>query len=187
MSRFCVVLVLLLSGCQLFSERGPGWTALGSGYYQLHDSWPGPAQQLLQHASWDDGTTQYQFTISVLLQSDAMLLVALSPLGQELWRLHYQRGHQLTATGIAPFNQPAFARRLLAEMQLALFDRASLIPRLQQLSLQQHANRRTVSDSNHADVLQIDNPAQTAAGQQIIIQAAAYRLQITTLQQDFMP
>ncbi|HEX5792942.1 MAG TPA: DUF3261 domain-containing protein [Rheinheimera sp.] len=187
MSRFSLILLLLLSGCQLVPVPPTSQVALGAGYYQLSDHWPGPAQQLLQHASWSDGQRQHQFTISALLQPDAMLLVALSPMGQELWRLQYQRGHQLSLSGIAPFSQPQFARVLLAQMQLALFEPQQLQGRLQQLTLQQDEQRRVLRDNQGMTVLQINQPGNIAAGQTLTIKTAAYHLQITTLQQDFLP
>lgn len=160
---------------------------LGNGYYQLIDTWPGPAQQLVQQVSWSNGTQQHQFIVSVLLQNDAMLLVAISPLGQELWRLHYGAGHHMTLTGIAPFNQPVFATRLLAEMQLALFNQHVLASRLRGLSIEQHENRRVLIDQQHNTVLQIDNPQQLGIGEIITLRGQDYNLQIITLQQDFMP
>jgi hypothetical protein len=187
MSRLSVIIVFLLSSCQLIGPRDAGWTMLGNGYYQLIDTWPGPAQQLLQQVSWSKGLQQQQFTVSVLLQPDAMLLVALSPLGQEIWRLHYATGHRMTLSGVAPFNQPDFARRLLAEMQLALFSDVLLATRLRGLTLQQDNNRRLLLDRQQNPVLRIEQPQQFGAGQTITLQGEDYRLQIVTLQQDFMP
>ena len=187
MSRFGLILLLMLSGCQMTPPASQGWQALGTGYFQLYDHWPGRSQQLLQQVIWSDGTSQHQFTVSALLQQDGILLVALSPLGQELWRLQYQQGNVLTVSGVAPFDQPTFARRLLAEMQLALLDVNDITAHLQQLSLQQHEQQRFIMNTDGSKVLQITNAANVDAGQQINLQASTYSLQITTLQQDFLP
>lgn len=187
MSRLCLIFILLLTGCQLLSVKPDSQVPLGTGYYQLSDSWPGPAQQLLQQASWSDGTEQHQFTISALLRADVTLLVALSPLGQELWRVQYQPGHRLSVSGIAPFNQPQFAKFLLAQMQLALLDRAQLSGRLYALKLEQDNSSRAVLDDKGNTVLQIAQPQQLGQGQSITITTAAYSLKITTLQQDLLP
>ena len=187
MSRLSLIFILLLSGCQLLVSEPDSRVALGTGYYQLSDSWPGPAQQLLQQASWSDGTEQHQFTISALLRADVTLLVALSPLGQELWRVQYQQGHRLSVSGIAPFNQPQFARLLLAQMQLALLGSAQLSGRLHALKLEQDSSSRVVLDDKDNTVLQIAQPQQLGPGQTITITATAYSLKITTLQQDFLP
>jgi hypothetical protein len=180
--------LLLLSGCQQWrAPAGNGWLALDEGYYQLLDSWPGEAQQLLQQVIWRDANQQQQFVLSALLQPDSMLLVAVSPLGQELWRLNYRSGHQLSVSGIAPFNQPQFAKRLLAEMQLALLQHSLLQPRLKGLTLQDRGTQRWLRRRDGSTVLHIQQAAQLQAGAQIMLQAGAYQLQITTLQQDFLP
>lgn len=162
-----------------------GWVALGTGYYQLADSWPGAKQQLVQQVNWQQGEQQQQFLLTLLLQDDGYLLVALSPIGQELGRLQYQRGHKLSVSGVAPFNQPGFARRLLAEMQLALLSDAQLAGRLHGLTLQQQHNR-IISQNDGRVLLQIAPLIAPAAGQQIQVSAEHYQLQILTLQQDFL-
>lgn len=174
-------------GCQHLRFRpDAGWVALGSGYYQLADSWAGAKQQLVQQVNWQQGAKQQQFLLTLLLQDDGYLLVALSPLGQELGRLHYQRGHKLTVSGVAPFNQPGFARRLLAEMQLALLSEVELDGRLQRLTLQQQAGSRTVTQTDGSTLLQIAPVAAPTPGQQLSVRAEHYQLQILTLQQDFL-
>lgn len=187
MSRFGIIaLIWFVTGCQQLPDHtAPGAVQLGGGQYLLADHWPAQPQQLLQNVVWSDNTQQHHFLISLLLTSEQMLLVAISPLGQELWRMQYQTGHQLNVSGIAPFSEPAFARQLLAQMQLALFDAAELTPRLQQLQLtQQDATTRAIVAANGSLVLSITAPANITPGQTIGITAPAYQLQITTLQQE---
>lgn len=182
---FC--LLLMLAGCQQLRYRpDAGWVALGTGYYQLADSWPGKKQQLVQQVNWRQGEQQQQFLLTLLLQDEGYLLVALSPIGQELGRLQYQRGHKLSVSGVAPFNQPGFARRLLAEMQLALLSDAQLLGRLHGLTLQQQHHSRMVRQNDGRVLLQIAPLTAPAPGQQIKVSAEHYQLQIVTLQQDFL-
>lgn len=187
MSRFSLIFIILLTGCQLVAPREAGWTMLGDGYYQLLDRWQGQPQQLVQQISWQNKAQQQQFLLTVLLQRDTTLIVAISPLGQELWRMQYSDGHKMTLSGVAPFNQPAFARNLLAQMQLALLDEPLLTPRLQGLVLQQEADRRTLLDARQHPVLQVDNPGQISEGDRIILSGPDYQLTILTLQRDLLP
>lgn len=187
MYRIFLIFALLLTGCQLKPMFDNSWVVLGKGHYQLTDTWPSQAQQLMQQVVWFDGKQQQQFIISALLQPEAMLLVAVSPLGQELWRLNYQPDHQLSVSGIAPFNQQPFAKVLLAQMQMALLSEPQLRAKLQQVTLLQDGNDRTLLDKDGQLLLHITNAGQIAAGQKIIIKAPAYSLQIKTLQQDFLP
>lgn len=179
--------LVLLSGCQQWRmPAAAGWVALDGGYFQLLDSWPGAPQQLVQQLHWQSNERQQQFLLTALLQDDGYLLVALSPLGHELWRLQYGRGHQLTVSGIAPFNQPDFARRLLAEMQLALLDQTVLSSRLQTLSLRQQNGLRQVLRNDGSVLLSIRQAGQLTVGSGITLSNAGYQLQINTIQQDLL-
>ena len=181
------VCLLLLGGCQHWRlPATAGWVALDGGHYQLVDYWPGAPQQLVQQLSWQDETRQQQFLLTALLQPDGYLLVALSPLGHEMWRLQYQRGHQLTVAGMAPFNQPEFARRLLAEMQLALLPQPLLAGRLQTLTLRQQDDQRQLLASDGSVLLTITQAGQLAPGKQVQLNSQSYQLQINTLQQDLL-
>lgn len=190
MSRFRIIaLIWLLAGCQQLPDQTamPGAVLFGGGQYLLADYWPAQPQQLLQNVVWSDKTQQHHFLINLLLTSEQMLLVAISPLGQELWRLQYQAGHQLTVSGIAPFSEPEFARQLLAQMQLALFNVEELTPRLQQLQLTQPDNNtRALFTADGNQLLMITAPASFSPGQNIHIMAPAYQLTITTLQQELL-
>ena len=181
------ICLLLLSGCQQWRlPKTAGWVALDGGHYQLIDYWPGAPQQLVQQLSWQDDTRQQQFLLTALLQADGYLLVALSPLGHEMWRLQYQRGHQLTASGMAPFNQPEFARRLLAEMQLALLQQPLLAGRLQGLTLRQKDDQRQLLRNDGSVLMTIMQAGQLQPGKQIQLSSQTYKLQINTLQQDLL-
>ena len=181
------ICLLLLSACQQWRlPSAAGWVALDGGHFQLLDSWPGASQQLVQQLHWQDGQRQQQFLLTALLQADGYLLVALSPLGHELWRLQYSRGHQLSVFGMPPFDQPEFARRLLAEMQLALLEQPLLRGRLQGLSLQQQDGLRRLLRRDGSVLLSIKQAGQLLPGSQIELSSAGYQLQITTLQQELL-
>lgn len=189
MSGYRIILLccLLLSGCQQWRyPADTGWVALDGGYYQLQDSWSGKPQQLVQQLSWHSGEQQQQFILTALLQPQGYLLIALSPLGHELWRLNYQQGHKLTVTGIAPFNQPQFARRLLAEMQLALLPMQQVAPHLRNLQVTQHQDIRYILRTDDSVLFTIADAEAKTPHQAIRFTADNYTLHITTLQQDLL-
>lgn len=181
------ICLLLLSACQQWRlPPAAGWVALDGGHFQLLDSWPGAPQQLVQQLYWQDDQRQQQFLLTALLQADGYLLVALSPLGHELWRLQYSHGHQLRVSGIPPFDQPEFARRLLAEMQLALLEPSLIADRLQLLGLRQQDSLRQLVRRDGSVLLSIKQAGQLLPGSQIELSSAGYQLQITTLQQELL-
>lgn len=183
-----VVLVMLLGGCQLQRSIDRDLVAINTGYYQLDDAWSKPAQQLLQQVIWSDTEhNKHEFMVSVLLQPDQTMLLAISPLGQELWRIQYQTGHQLTVSGIAPFNQPNFAKLLLTQMQLAMYDLPHLQSRLTGINIKQVQNKRLIYDTKDQIIIEIDQAEHIGPGQSMQIKTADYQLYITTLQQDFLP
>jgi uncharacterized protein YkuJ len=189
MYRICLVVILvIISGCQLQRPADRAWVTIDTGYYQLNDSWPQPPQQLLQRVIWSDlQHNKHEFLISVLLQAEQTLLLAISPLGQELWRIQYQAGHQLTTSGIAPFNQPDFAKLLLAQMQLAMYDLTHIQTRLNQLNAKQTAQQRIIFNQAGQVIIEIKHAQQLSPGKTMQITTPDYRLHITTLQQDFLP
>lgn len=100
--------------------------------------------------------------------------------------MQYSKGHKLELDGIAPFNQAIFARRLLAEMQLALLEEQQLTARLHNIKVQQQGTQRQILRHDGTLLLTVSQPAQLATEHEIIIQTDSYKLQIKTLQQDFL-
>lgn len=184
-----LVLVLLLSlslsACQLWPQAQLYYPYAGGGY-QLLTQWAGRPQQLLQQVQFQQGTVQQEFLFSVQLLPDQILLVALSPLGQELGRVELTRDGRLQQQGIKPFSEPAFAVQLLAQMQWSLWPVAAVQPQFKGLRLQEQQQQRQVLDRNLQTVLQISGAGSLATGQVTEIKQQHYQLRLITLQQDFL-
>lgn len=194
MFRYSVVFfVLLLSACQTRLAKFPtlsddGLVPMAGGSYQLIRGWPGPAQQVLQQITWQQGEELQEFLLSAELRPDSVLLVALSAVGHELWRLSYDKTGVLNTSGIEPFNQPIVAARILAEMQLALLPAELLKPQLLGIRLaeQQEPYSRLVVDKNNQTMLQIFWLGSAEPAAKIELVQPHYRLTIVTLQQEFL-
>lgn len=185
--RLTVLLLLSLglSGCQLWQQRSLYYSYAGGGY-QLLTRWPGAAQQLLQQVHFQTDATQQEFLLSVQLEPEQILLVALSPLGHELGRVTLTAAGQLQLQGQAPFSERAFALQLLAQMQWSVWPQAAVEAQLDDLQLRQQQQQRFVLDKTGNTVLLIDGAGVLAAGQVTEISQRQYRLRLTTLQQDFL-
>lgn len=186
----CLILFLLLvSGCQnrLLNTTEPE-VSFGNGSYQLYPGWPAPARQLLQHVVWQTEQQTQEFLLNALLTEHQILLIAMSPLGQELWRLQLQHGRVTQLSGIEPLSRPEIALRILAEMQLALLPVTLLQPRLQQLTLTEHDHglRRQLFHRQQS-LLDIQRQDTNDIPQQVQIHQQYYQLKIITLQQDMLP
>lgn len=188
-SRCLVLLLLLVSGCQnrLLNTTEPA-VAFGHGSYQLYPGWPAPARQLLQHIVWQTEQQTQEFLLSAMLTEHQILLIATSPLGQELWRLQLQHGRVTQLSGVEPLNRPEIALRILAEMQLALLPVPLLQPRLQQLNLTENDNglHRQLLNRQQS-LLDIQRQDNNDIPQQVHIHQQHYQLKIITLQQDILP
>lgn len=180
-----LLLALGLSACQLW-PKPPLYYAFGGGGYQLLTQWPGPSQQLLQQVQFKTAQQQQEFLLSVQLLPEQMLLVALSPLGQELGRVELTAGGRLQQQGQAPFSEPAFAVQLLAQMQWSLWPVAAIQPRLSGLLLQEKQQHRVLLNDQLQQLLVIQGAGSPVAGQITDITQQHYQLRLTTLQQDFL-
>jgi hypothetical protein len=179
-------LALSLASCQLLPAHGLVYQVAG-GSYQLSSGWPGKPQQLLQQVQFKSATTTQQFLLSVQMLPEQLLLVALSPVGHELWRVQLSADGQLQHQGVAPFSERTFALRLLAEMQWSLWPVAQIQPRLQGLQLTEQAGLRQVLDPvQQQAILQISGGGVLAVGQVTVLQQADYQLTLTTLEQEFL-
>jgi hypothetical protein len=179
-------LALSLASCQLLPAHGLVYQVAG-GSYQLSSGWPGKPQQLLQQVQFKSATTTQQFLLSVQMLPEQLLLVALSPVGHELWRVQLSADGQLQHQGVAPFSERTFALRLLAEMQWSLWPVAQIQQRLQGLQLTEQAGLRQVLDPvQQQAILQISGGGVLAVGQVTVLQQADYQLTLTTLEQEFL-
>lgn len=186
---FSVFMTLCVASCQLLSAKGLVYQ-VGGGSYQLNSGWPGKPQQLLQQVQFKTANTTQEFLLSVQLQSEQLLLVALSPVGHELWRVQLTAAGQLQHQGIAPFSERSFALRLLAEMQWSLWPVAQVNPNLQGLQLIEKAGLRQVfgiaAGQEQQPILHISGGGVLAVGQVTVLKQADYQLTLTTLEQDFL-
>ncbi|WP_409522558.1 DUF3261 domain-containing protein [Nitrincola sp. MINF-07-Sa-05] len=181
---------LLLSACQVLSSTAAKDSVpMAGGSYRLYPGWPGPDQQWLQHIQWRNGTKTHEFMLSASLTEHSILLVGMSPLGQELWRLSYDETGGLQTAGVEPFNDPEFASRVLAEMQLALLPMELLEPRLTKLRMTEALTsnyQRRLIDAEGGEVLSIIWKGEPEPQRLIELTQAHYQLIITTLEVEML-
>lgn len=177
-----VATAFLLSACQLLPDSADPRVQLAADVQlQLQSSWSGPATQTLHQVIWSHPEHESRtLLVSSLLSADQIVIVGLSPLGQELWRVELGTKQPLTVTGIAPFDQPQLARAIVADMQLQRWPLVELQSHLQGASITatEHG-RRVVSDDK-----QLIWSARTEAEVTILQHhSAGYSLQLRTLEE----
>jgi hypothetical protein len=173
-----------LASCQLKPEQDLVYQ-VADGSYQLRTTWPGQPQQLLQQVRFSSVNSNQEFMLSVQLLPEQLLLVALSPVGHELWRVQLTADGQLLHQGIEPFSERAFALRLLAEMQWSLWPVVQVMSGLDGIQLiEQSGSRQVLSKSK--SLLRITGAGVLAVGQITVLQQADYQLTLTTLEQEFL-
>lgn len=181
--------LLSLAACQMHPPTGLVYQVAG-GSYSLNTGWPGQPQQLLQQVQFKTASTSHEFLLSVQLQPTQLLLVALSPVGHELWRVQLVADGQLQHQGVAPFSERAFALRLLAEMQWSLWPLTDVRTNMQGLQLTEQAGIRQVAGNTavtrQQPILQIRGGGVPVVGQVTVLQQADYQLTLTTLEQEFL-
>ncbi|MGQ4277288.1 DUF3261 domain-containing protein [Pseudidiomarina sp. E22-M8] len=181
-----IVGVLLLSACQLLPTATQQQVQLGANArLSLQTSWRGAATQTLQQVIWSHPEHEPQtFLVSSWLSAEQIVMVGLSPLGQELWRVELGHQQPLTVTGIAPFDQPQLAQAIVADMQLQRWPVAELQTHLQGATLEQTPDgRHVVSDAG-----QVIWSSSTAKGTTTLRHhVAGYSLQLRTLDETGVP
>ncbi len=185
MRRLAILLALLLSACQLLPGSELVYQRDG-GYYLLQTRWQGPAQQVLQHVNFTAAGRQHEFLLSAQFDATQMLLVGLSPLGHELWRIVLTPDGQLTASGIQPFANSRFAVQLLAQMQWSLLPLPAIQPHLHALTMQQLSTQRQLKNADGSTVLTIDGAGDIAVGHTLRIHDSQFELRIETLEQELL-
>lgn len=183
MQRLVLILLLCLSGCQSLPENQLIYQRDG-GRYALHTQWKGPAQQLLQQVTFTGAGQQQEFLLSVQLDTQQMLLVGLSPLGHELWRITLTPDGELVSTGIQPFADRRFALQLVAQMQWSLLPLQDVQAHLSALTMKELPQQRQLIDASGAIVLTIDGPGELAVGKTIRVRDSNFELNIVTLERD---
>lgn len=185
MRRVAIVLAFLLSSCHVLPDSELFYQRDG-GSYTLHTRWQGPAQQVLQQVTFTADGQRHEFLLSAQFDSTQILLVGLSPIGQELWRIALTPDGQLAATGIQPFANSRFAVQLLAQMQWSLLPLSDIQSHLRSLTLQQLSSQRQLKNSNGVTVLTIDGVGDIAVGNILRIHDSQFELSIETLEQELL-
>lgn len=181
-----IIAVVLLSGCQLLpTSADPRVQLAANVHLELQTSWYGSATQTLHQVIWSHPEHQSRtMLVSSWLSAEQIVMVGLSPLGQELWRVELGAQQPLKVTGIAPFDQPELAQAIVADMQLQRWPLAGLQNHLQGASITASENgRRVISDDK-----QLVWSARTE-GDVTLLQhhSAGYSLQLRTLEETGIP
>ncbi|TXH94993.1 MAG: DUF3261 domain-containing protein [Rheinheimera sp.] len=185
MRRLTILLVFWLSACQLLPRSNMVYQ-LDGGHYRLQTHWPGPAQQILQQVVFTTAGQHHEFLLSAQLDAQQMLLVGLSPLGQELWRIELTSDGQLLTAGIQPFADKRFAVQLLAQMQWSLLPLPDIQPQLRALTLTDMPNQRQVKNADGQTVLTIEGAGEIAVGKTYRIFDGNFELSIVTLERELL-
>lgn len=143
------ILLVSLTGCAALSSTAPLRVPVGGGFYSLQWQWPNEPVQVWQKVSWSQNAEQTksrEFIVSALFESQRLLLVALSPLGNELFRSELSAtGH--TFTGSDFLNDPKLALQVWADLQLSLWPRETVSSHLSNVILTQTPKQRKLLDN----------------------------------------
>lgn len=148
----CVTLALMLlavAGCATLEGKDRLQVPVGTGYYSLQWQWPGEPVQIWQDIRWSPKAQQAknrEFVVSVLLENERLLLVALSPLGNELFRSELTAsGHRFKGSEF--LEEPRVALQVWTDLQLSLWPLETVNAHLSSLTLKQTSSRRTITDN----------------------------------------
>ncbi|MDV6316392.1 DUF3261 domain-containing protein [Idiomarina sp. HP20-50] len=136
-------LIMIVAGCQSLGGQSVQ-VPVAEGHYQLQYSWPKAPVQLWQKVEWQKGEEQRTFMVSSVFESDRLLLVALSPLGYELFRSGLSNANGLTFKGSKVFNDSRLALQVWSDLQLALWPLKSINANLTGATLQASQSRREI-------------------------------------------
>ncbi|RUO69536.1 DUF3261 domain-containing protein [Idiomarina ramblicola] len=180
----CSLLVIaLIAGCQSLSGHSVQVSVAG-GSYQLQHSWPEKSVQLWQKVEWQKGQQQRTFMVSAVFDNEKLLLVALSPLGHELFRSELNKADGVSFKGSEAFDNSRLALQVWADLQMALWPLDSVNANLNGASLQTTQTKRELW---HNDQL-LWSSANDDVSQQRVIQnkSMGYQLVITTLEYELL-
>ncbi|WP_157980779.1 DUF3261 domain-containing protein [Pseudidiomarina salinarum] len=137
---------MLIQGCQLAPDNLSAHVALTKDVQlQLLKHWPHTPVQQLHQVTWSHPAYMPRtMLVTSALDVSRVLLIGLSPLGQELWRVKMTPGSPLQTSGLEPFNQPQLAKAVVADMQLHQWPVPSLQQQLKGGYINQISNKRTV-------------------------------------------
>lgn len=184
LKNVCLLLVVaLVAGCQSLSGQSVQVPVAG-GNYQLQHSWPEKPVQLWQKVEWQKGEQQRIFMVSAVFEHDRLLLVALSPLGHELFRSELGSANGITFKGSKAFNDSRLAMQVWADLQMALWPLDSVNSNLEGMSLQATQTKRELWYNGQL----LWSSSNDDVSQQRVIQnkSMGYQLTITTLEYELL-
>lgn len=175
-------MLLGLSGCVALEQTDRVRVPVAQGYYSVQAQWPAAPLQLWQRVSWSQQDQQREFLVSALLEKDRVLLVALSPLGNELFRSELTpNGHRFTGSEF--LSEPRLALQVWADLQMALWPIAQVNRHLSDAQLTLSDSKRTLVDGGN---LIWSSTVELTTGGTITHHVRDYNLRITTLQNDVL-
>ena len=184
----CVTLALVLfavAGCATLGSKDRLQVPVGAGYYSLQWQWPGEPLQVWQEVRWSQKAEQVknrEFVVSVLLESERLLLVALSPLGNELFRSELTAsGHSFKGSDF--LDEPKLALQVWADLQLALWPLETVNAHMSSGALQRENGRRNLRDDG--ELVWSSGVTMNTSGT-IENKQRGYELTVNTLQYDVL-
>jgi len=180
---FSLFLVMTVVACQTLGRHSVN-VPVGDGSYQLQYSWPGEPVQLWQKVEWQKGEQQRTFMVSAVFERKRLLLVALSPLGHELFRSELSRANGVNFNGSDAFDDSRLALQVWADLQMALWPLDSVNANAANMSLQATPTQREF----WRDGQLFWSSSNNDANQKRVIQnkSKGYQLLITTLEYELL-
>ncbi|WP_153849433.1 DUF3261 domain-containing protein [Idiomarina loihiensis] len=178
-----LILMLMVTGCQSLGGQ-PAQVAIADGSYQLQHSWPREPVQLWQKVEWKKGEQQRIFMVSAVFDSERLLLVALSPFGNELFRSELSRANGITFRGSEAFDDSRLAIQVWSDLQMALWPLDSINANLTGMSLQVTQTGRELWHNGQLQWLSVnenENLQRTIENKFL-----GYQLTVTTLEYELL-
>ncbi|WP_417435398.1 DUF3261 domain-containing protein [Idiomarina abyssalis] len=178
-----LLVMTILAGCQSLSGHSVQ-VPVADGSYQLQHSWPEKPVQLWQKVEWQKGQQQRTFMVSAVFDNERLLLVALSPLGHELFRSEITQANGLSFKGSEAFDDARLALQVWADLQMALWPLDFVNSNLDGMSLQTTQTKRELWHNGQL----LWSAANDDASLQRVIQnkSMGYQLVITTLEYELL-
>jgi hypothetical protein len=178
-----LILMLMVTGCQSLGGQ-PAQVAIADGRYQLQHSWPREPVQLWQKVEWKKGEQQRIFMVSAAFDNERLLLVALSPFGNELFRSELSRANGVTFKGSEAFDDSRLAMQVWSDLQMAFWPLDSINANLSGVSLQATQTGRELWRNGEL----LWSSVSEDKNQQRVIQnkPMGYQLTITTLEYELL-
>jgi hypothetical protein len=178
-------MLFAVAGCATLGSKDRLQVPVGTGYYSLQWQWPGEPLQMWQEVRWSQKAEQVknrEFVVSVLLENERLLLVALSPLGNELFRSELTAsGHSFKGSDF--LDEPWLALQVWADLQLSLWPLEAVNAHMSSSALQPENGRRNLRDDG--ELVWSSGVTMNTRGT-IENKQRGYELMINTLQYDVL-